>query len=516
MEQLDEKNAVFDRLENELGLDKPFSSSDWLAKQIGDKGGKLEFITTFARKKSFKQICSTVRDELNDIIIDGMVETKNGEHDLLDDDAKKDSWLERQHRAVIGDESAMAYFITKIKEVLTNHNITTKEYPSFYDSLEEAIFHEVWGMSILHKWDKIPNSEAAVIRGTELWIDIDGQFVRQNEAFEDDEAVERIKRAFIMRVKDAVINEQTPELEIEREDGSRITMIQKPRSKENYIMFRRFIVKNMSLEEQASRGTILHDDIPLFRALSRVMCNTIFAGRVRSAKSTFMKTMIKERDPSYVAAVMEKHFELDLSKTFKDRLIYEVQAKEGDLHHALPRLLRMEHDYIVIGEIRSLETEGYLQACERGERGAVSTYHLTQVENVAPQITRHILDEFPNRNFDNELERVARNIDIIVTMSADRDRRRKRVIGVTEIIWNEETRTHSTHDLVRYSPVTEKYYYSSKISDQLLTLMAEESMEDTKILVSHLRRKEKQSSIEDYLKIKDSILDTLLGENIDG
>src|SRR5690606_12657968 len=241
---------------------------------------------------------------------------------------------------------------------------------------------------------------------------VEGQFVKQNEAFENEEAVERIKRAFTMRVKDAVINEQTPELEIEREDGSRITMIQKPRSKENYVMFRRFIVKNMSLEEQANRGTILHDDIPFFRSLSRVMCNTIFAGRVRSAKSTFMKTMLKERDPSYVAAVMEKHFELDLTKQFKDRLIFEVQAKEGDLHHAMPRLLRMEHDYIVVGEIRSLETEGYLQACERGERGAVSTYHLTQVENVVPQITRHILDEFPNRNFENELERVARNIDI--------------------------------------------------------------------------------------------------------
>jgi len=516
MAQTREQSVIFDELEEKLGLDKPFSSSDWLAKQVGDKGGKLEFITTYARKKSFKQICSTVRDELNDIIVDGMFETKTDEKELLDDGGIENTWLERQHRAVIGDESAMAYFITKIKEVLTRHNITTKEYPSFYDSLEEAIFHEVWGMSILHKWDKIPNSEAAVIRGTELWIDVEGQFVKQNEAFENEEAVERIKRAFTMRVKDAVINEQTPELEIEREDGSRITMIQKPRSKENYVMFRRFIVKNMSLEEQANRGTILHDDIPFFRSLSRVMCNTIFAGRVRSAKSTFMKTMLKERDPSYVAAVMEKHFELDLTKQFKDRLIFEVQAKEGDLHHAMPRLLRMEHDYIVVGEIRSLETEGYLQACERGERGAVSTYHLTQVENVVPQITRHILDEFPNRNFENELERVARNIDIIVTMSADRDRRRKRVIGVTEIIWDEEKRTHFTQDLIRYSPVTDKYYYSSNISKTLLTMMAEESIEDTKILLSHLKRKEKQSPMEDYLKVKDHILDTLLGEELDG
>lgn len=501
-------------LEGELGIEKEFSPSEWLAGIVGEKGLKMDFITTFARKKSFKEICQKVREQLNDIIIDHTVEhKKNKGNDLEEHHSNENSWLERQHNAVIGDAQAMSYFITKINEVLQKENITTNDYPKFYDSLAEAIFHEVWGMSILHKWDTMPESEAAVIRGTELWIDVNGEFVRQPEAFEDEQAVERIKRAFTMRIKDAVINEQSPELEIEREDGSRITMIQRPRGRENYIMFRRFVVKKMTLNEQASRGTILQDDIPFFRALARTMTNTIFAGRVRSAKSTFMKTMLGERETSYVAAVMEKHFELDLSKQYKDRLIFEVQAKEGDLHHAMPRLLRMEHDYIVVGEIRSLETEGYLQACERGERGAYSTYHLTKVENVVGQITRHILDEFPNRNFDNELQRVASNVDIIVTMSADRDRRRKRVVGVTEIIWDDKTKSHYTQDLLRYSPVTEKYYYSSNISKELLTLMAEESLEDTKILIRHLKKKEKLSPMSDYQKIKDHIVDTLLGED---
>jgi len=505
--------VVFKNIEEELGLEKPFSSSEWLAKSIAEKGLRMDFVTTFARRKSFKDICQKIREQLNTIIVDGTFD--GSKENLVDVDgftSNENIWLERQHKAIIGDKQAMSYFITKINEVLQKENITSNDYPSFYDDLAEAIFHEVWGVSILHKWDKLPQSEAAVIRGTQLWLDINGQFVKQPEEFENEEAVERIKRAFTMRVKDAVINDQTPELEIEREDGSRITMIQRPRSKENYIMFRRFVVKNMTLEEQASLGTILYDDIPFFRSLARVMTNTIFAGRVRSAKSTFMKTMLRERDPSYVAAVMEKHFELELSKQFKDRLVFEIQATEGDLHHAMPRLLRMEHDYIVVGEIRSLETEGYLQACERGERGAYSTYHLTSVNNVVPQITRHILDAFPNRNFDNELERVARNIDIIVTMSSDRDRRKKRVIGVTEVIWDEDKRIHRTHDLIRYSPVTKQYYYSSEITKELLSLMAEQSWDDTEIIIQHLKRKEKISPMREYMKVKDQIIDSLLGD----
>ncbi|GKU84305.1 MULTISPECIES: ATPase, T2SS/T4P/T4SS family [Niallia] len=502
-------------MEREIGIQKEFVISEWLADTISKNGLKqVVRINTYARTRSFKDICTKVRSQLQEIVIDGSIDKKtpNDITDIVEDNSN--IWLERQHRAVIGDEQAMSYFITKINEVLHKENISSTDYPSFYNSLSEAIFHEVWGVSILHKWDKMPNSEAAVIRGTQLWIDVDGTFVKQEEEFESIERVERIKKAFTIRIKDAIINEQSPELEIEREDGSRITMIQKPRGKENYIMFRRFVVKNFGLEEQARLGTILEDDIPFFRSLSRVMANTIFAGRVRSAKSTFMKTMIKERDPSYVIGVLEKHFELNLSKEM-NRLIFEIQAKEGDLHHAIPRLLRMEHDFIVVGEIRSLETEGYLQACERGERGAYSTYHLTTVEHVVPQITRHILDEFPNRNFENELERVARNIDIIVTMSADRDRRRKRVIGVTEIIWDEEKRRHRTQDLVRYSPTTNQYYYSSNISKELLALMAGESLEDAKILINHLARKAKESPMSDYELIKDQLLHDML-ENSNG
>ncbi|MFP3473090.1 hypothetical protein R0J90_23820, partial [Micrococcus sp. SIMBA_144] len=71
--------------------------------------------------------------------------------------------------------------MSTIKQFLPNQNITSAEYPDFYSTLEEAIFHEVWGISILHKWENYPKSEAAVIRGLELWIDIDGEFIRQPE-----------------------------------------------------------------------------------------------------------------------------------------------------------------------------------------------------------------------------------------------------------------------------------------------------------------------------------------------
>lgn len=464
---------------------EPFDVSKWLSQRVGESEDLLR-VSNFARKKSFKQICTIIRNELRDIINDS--DEQSGNNELL----------QRQHDAVIGKPEAMAYFIDKINEVLRKQNITSNEYPSFYDSLADAIFHEVWGLSILTKWEKYPKSEAAVIRGTELWIDINGKFLKQHEEFEDEFQVERIKRAFTMRSEDSVINKQNPELEVEKEDGSRITMIQNPRSRENYIMLRRFVVQNLSLYEQARLETIPERDVPIYQALSRTMPNTIFAGRVRSAKSTFMKSMIRERDPDYVIAVLEKHFELHMKEHMPDRLIFEVQAKEGDLHAAVPRLLRMEHDFIVVGEIRSLEMEGFMMAAERGERGAMSTYHLTDVHNVVPQLARHLLDEFPNRTPAIEIERVARNLDLIITMSTDRDRRKKRVIGVTEVCWDEEKRNYYITELIRFSKVTKKYYYSSNISKRLYGLMMEENQSEATKLLSLLKEREKESPMSDY------------------
>ncbi|WP_036803209.1 ATPase, T2SS/T4P/T4SS family [Pontibacillus halophilus] len=502
-----------ERIENAVQHDKAYDPTEWMNEQLNEQGLRAETVTTFERKKSFQHLCEMIRSNIGPTYLDEDESSLNASNEQR---KKDEEWVDLQYKAVIGDEQAMGYFISKINEELRKHNVTSKNYPDFYDSLAEAIFHEVWGVSILRKWDKYPNSEAAIIRGTELWIDINGQPVKQEEEFADIDTVHRVRRTFTNRSADSIINEQNPELEIEREDGSRITMIQKPRSKENYIMFRRFIVKDISLEEQARLNTIKQEDVRIFKALSLTMPNTVFAGRVRSAKSTFMKSFLKERSENLVIASIEKHFELGLSEQLKGRLVFETQAKEGDLHQAIPSLLRMEHDYIVVGEIRSLETEGYLQACERGERGAATTYHVTVTENVVPQITRHILDEFPNRNFENELTRVASNIDIVITMSTDRDRTVKRCIGVTEIIWDEETKTHSTQDLIRYSSVTGKYYYSSNISKKLLYLMASENIEETRTLVRLLREREAESPLSDYHLISENILEDLLGEEADG
>ncbi|WP_440650427.1 ATPase, T2SS/T4P/T4SS family [Bacillus subtilis] len=489
-------------LEEVLGLGDPFSSKSFIdevneSKKLQDDGVGGD---VFESHPEFKRICAIVEEKMRE---------KAGES--VDDGGSKE-FLERQHKAVIGDPKAIDSFMQEIQKILGDNNLSTKSFPDIFEDLPTAVFHMIWGVGILHKWDKMPNSEAAVIRGTQLWIDVNGRMELQEESFETLEEVERVRKVFLLKKADSVINSQNPELEVEREDGTRITMTQSPRSLEHYIVFRRFVVKETSLKKQAELGTIPMRDVPLYEAFSRVMANIIFAGRVRSAKSTFLKAMIGARPDDHIIAVLEKHHELALSKAFPSRLIYEVQAKEGDLHKAVPTLLRMEHDSLVVGEIRSLETEAYLEATERGERGAFSTYHLTDVENVTQQITRHLLDEFPNRDFDNEHARVAQNIDLIFIHTSERDRRSKRLVRVTEIVWDEGNKRVITQDLIRWSPIKKKYYYSSSISKRLLLLMLEQNEEETRKLVRILSERERESPLSEYKDEEYKIVEDLLGE----
>src|SRR5690625_7824489 len=96
----------------------------------------------------------------------------------------------------------------------------------------------------------MPQSEACAIRGRELWIDEGGgEFVRQPEMFESDEEVDRVRKSFLARTKDVIVNEKNPTGEVEREDGTRITMSIQPRSKDRYIVFRRFKIGRASCRE---------------------------------------------------------------------------------------------------------------------------------------------------------------------------------------------------------------------------------------------------------------------------
>lgn len=457
----------------EVGTKKTFNINDYLRSKGVNAEEKVT--TIYEQKLAFETIGNTVKEEISRRI----KELPKEEGDEL---------LERQEKAVIGESKEVKYFINLIQSILDDKNLKSKSFPNYYTSLEEAIFHEMYGLSLLQKWYNVyPDSEAAEFNGTEFRIEIDGNLVLQEEQLENIKNLYHIIRVFLLKYG-IKFNEENPDLEVTLSDGSRVTVIGPPYNEVPVVTFRRFIVKNFSLEQQAALNTIAEEDIPLFRALARAYCNMVIAGKVRSAKTTFLKTLFSERDKRDNVILLEKNKELALRHSFPDYQgsIKEFEVKEGDLHKIFPHILRTEHDYVIVGEMRSVEIVAALEACERGNRGLMTTYHLTDVYKVIAQLARHVLGLNQNFTQQSQEERLAEAFDIIITMSKKRQSNQKKVTSVSEVLLTEEG-TPLVNTFLKLEG--DKYVYRNNISERLKKRMFEEDPKatDTFLKVLHER-----------------------------
>ncbi|MFT0140681.1 ATPase, T2SS/T4P/T4SS family [Alcanivoracaceae bacterium MT1] len=431
--------------------------------------------TTYERSQTFKSIGLVVQHEIQQRI-KGMPKEEG------------DKLLERQEKAITGDPHDMKYFIGLIKTILEEQNLKSNSFPSYYSSLEEAVFHEVYGLMLLQKWYNLyPDSEAAEFNGVDFRIEIDGELVLQEEKLEKIEDIYSIIRVFLMKYGHK-FNEDNPILEVTMEDGSRVTVLGPPYHEVPVVTFRRFIVKTYSLEKQAELNTIAREDIPLFSSLGRTYVNILLAGKVRSAKTTFLKTLFGTRDKRDNVIVVEKNKELALARSFTNHTgsIKEFVVSEGELHDIYPVILRKEHDVVLIGEVRSTEIEAALHACERGTRGLMTTYHLTNVQKVVEQLARQVLVSYPNYTQKSQEERIAEAFDIIITMDKKRHSNKKKVTSVSEI-YLESNGKVVVNTFVQL--VGDRYVYSHEVSQELYEKMYAENPKEAEQFMKVLKER---------------------------
>lgn len=401
----------------------------------------------------------------------------------------KESRLQTEYEAMIGQATAEKFIMDEIEAYLRENHLLNVSYPAFYPSLAAACFHEIYGFGSFAKWQVYPDSTDGIIQGKEIWFNINGEFVKQEETLRDEGHVWEIIRTLQLRLKGLRINEQHPEAEFDREDGTRIKVIVPPRSLKPTIIFRRFVIRSFSFREQAERGTIPYEDIPLYEALAKLHLNTIISGKVQSGKSTFLKTIYAARDARSVAVLIESSPESYLKRDFPQRLVHDFYSFDGNIHQVIRDALRTPHDYIIAQEVRGIEAEGAIAGTERGTRGLLMTYHITNPKNVPRQLAKHIIDELPARTEKNEVIRIAEQLDIGITMTTV-NRNDKKITSVYEIIYDEQQDQAWINYFIQYDPETNSWSYNSNVSTSLKKRMREYSPELTEVFLGLLQERE--------------------------
>lgn len=427
---------------------------------------------------SFYNLVNKVNDEMKKKYDDGK---------LSDEEMSRRQLLE--HQGALGIKKAENLLISEIETYLRDYNLLGVKYPDFYNSLAHGIFHEIYRFGTFYKWESFPESPSAKIVGKEIWFKINGKFIKQEEELRSDEHINEIIRLLQIGDSNFKVNEANPQDEIILNDGVRIKVMIPPLANQPTIVFRRFIVSSFSFQKQANLNTIPFEDIPLYETMANLYLNTIIAGQVESGKSTMLKTFYGARDKDKVAVLIETSPESFLKRDFPERLVHELYTdKNGDIHKIMRDVLRIDHDYVIVQEVRGIEAEGALEATSRGTRGTLMTYHITDPRRTAEQLAQHIVDEFPNRKIVNEIRRVASQIDIGITMGTY-ENNQKMVTSIYELCYDFEKDKAWINYLVKFDKDSGTWKYNSNVSEQLKERMFVQDKQLAEKFLNYLERR---------------------------
>lgn len=411
-----------------------------------------------------------------------------------EDDIKK--WQTLQHEAVIGKPKAVQLFKDEIEEFLRQAQLLHTPKPSYYDSLVEAVFQETFGLGPISTWWKHPKfkeSQSAYIFGKEICFNIPGEPSQRSYSYESEEQViENIVEKIRMKDEFSHISKHKPELEISLEDGTRVTILIPPRVLKPTIIFRHDMIRKATFTDFVERKSIPQEAVPILRAIAKSLLNLVVMGKVRSGKTTLIRALFDERyKENKVAVTIENgHHELKLSDVYPGAQLIEMIAKtEQEFDEIFAQVLRSDYSFCVIGELRGIEAEIFLQACTRGEGGSMTTYHTDQVRNLPGQIARLVQQRYPGRSYNEELIRVAENLHIGIVMKELPDGS-KQLFKISEFRLDPYTLEVSSHDIMRYDRRKKDWTYRFDLSEDVQEKMLEYAPEYAEIAFESLRRLE--------------------------
>lgn len=378
------------------------------------------------RAEVFRKICADIYDAFR-------TEWESGKE-------QPETLLELQKRAITGYAPETAFFKKKIREQLEKQGLSHSWFPSWYSSLEEAVYHENWGMASIAEWfgEKYRESSSAKIIGERVYFLERGRMVLKPQKISE-ERRQQLIRAFLML---------TPEERLDRDwhevyllDGTRITIFRRNMVKkgQDAIIFRRYVVPSYTFEEQAARGTIPKESIPFFEAMAGLGYNVAFTGAVRTAKTTFLSTWQAYERKDLEGVMIETDPEIPMDRLMPEAPIVQLLADGERLAEITRNLLRSDADYFIMAEARDgVALDTALRAASKGTRRMKITFHTREPYDFPYDVASEIVHS-KGGEIRFEARRAASAFDYIFHFIQLSDKSKKRLRGIYEISFDRQT-----------------------------------------------------------------------------
>lgn len=344
------------------------------------------------------------------------------------------SLLDIQKKAIIGYEREVSYFKDRIESLIHELGAGTVEYPAWYSSLTDAVYHENWGLAGISEWfgTDYSQSSSAKIIGERIYFLEDGRMALKEQRITK-ERKQQLIRAFLL-----VNPEQRSDRmyhEIYLLDGTRVTIYEEPMAKKGQgaIVFRRYIIPILSFEEQAKRGTIPVEAIPLFRSMVRIGFNVVFLGAVRTAKTTFLATWQSYEDPALEGVMVETDPEIPLHDINRGAPVLQLLADGEELLHISKSLLRSDADYFILAEARDgIALSTAVKIAGKGTKRMKLTFHTGDPAQFPLEAADEIVHA-TGGDTERTMRRVGAAFDYLFHFIQLPDKRQKRLKSICEM-----------------------------------------------------------------------------------
>ena len=412
-------------------------------------------------------------------------------------DSERTERLEKEKKAIMGFVNEMDEYKSKIRRIAEEKGLSDVPCPEWYKNISEGIFHELYGLAGLAPWvydetEEYAVSSSAKLIGDRLFCLIGGVSVLQPQRIKK-ERREQLKRSLLMSTP----KERTEKgfHEVYLRNGIRITIFSGERTKpdQDVMVFRKYLVNSMSFEKLAELGTIPPDSPELFRLFVKTGLNVLFAGPVRSGKTTFLQIWQSYEDDKLEGAAVATDPETDWASIMPEAPIMQLVADGPQLEEITRPLMRGDNDYIILEEMRdaaAFKTALEISSVSTGRcKGTVHTGNAEALPFTMAERIRHRY----GGNTEDIMRRITDSFDLVFEMRQDSsDRSVKKLTAITQYYTDPADGSPACKKLMTYDAGTDKWKWHAALSDKILKKLSAYPEEKLKIC-SMLERLEAES-----------------------
>lgn len=372
--------------------------------------------------------------------------------------------LELQKRAIIGYAKEKAFFLDRITDLIDELGAQGAVFPDCYASLEEAVYHELWGLAGIAEWfgPEYRESSSAKIIGENIFFMSGGKMELRPQKISALRKEQLIKALMLLAPEERM---DKPYYELYMLDGTRVTVFSEPMAKKGQaaVVFRRYIIPTLSFEEQARRGTIPPLIIPMLKAMVSVGYNVVFMGAVRTAKTTFLSTWQSCEDPSLEGVMVETDPEIPLHKILPNAPVLQLLADGDELKAISKNLLRSDADYFILAEARDgIALDTALRIASKGTKRMKLSFHSRDPYQFPLEAATEIV-KATGGDMELTMKKAAANFDYLFHFIQLKDKSRKRLKGIYEMRLSEKGEI-SISEILSYDALKDNWRFAGHIS----------------------------------------------------